>query len=139
MRNRVGDFVEMSENLDTAFGFDKVTKRHSIGDGIRWRYYKHWAQNVWAGEGRYKVDGDRSGCLYDDGLGCSRPLVFLARLYKKGRKEISALLSYPNGIGAVDTYFWEILPTRGFKGYYNCERFTSEVRMERRIRQLMLK
>jgi len=129
------------EELQKAFGFDKVVKWHDIGDGIKWRYYKHWGQNVWAGERRTEIrKEDRSGCLIEVpgfGMLCLRPRVFLARLYKKGDKEISAVLSYPHGMGVEDSYFWEIYPIRGFKGKHDCERFYSEEEMEKRIKELM--
>jgi len=139
-RDEIFDQLKVWEELQRAFGFDKVVKWHDIGEGVKWRYYKHWGQNVWAGEGRTEVFGDKGGCIIEVPSYprlCLKPIVFLARLYKKGDKEISAILSYPNGIGAEDTYFWEIYPIKGFRGEYDCERFLSEEEMEMRIKELM--
>lgn len=48
-------------------GFSKAIMWHDIGHGIKWRYYRHWGQNVYAGEGKFdrKDEGveDHSGCL----------------------------------------------------------------------------
>lgn len=47
---------------------------------------------------------------------------------------VSAFLSYPNGLGAVPTYFWEI-------SIHDCERFTgarAEEEMEAAIKSFLL-
>lgn len=138
------------------FGFEKVTMWHSIGNGIKWRYYRHWGQNHWAGEGYSDLKkfgrDDRSGCLSKDckvqtpldapGKGSwltmdmvTPPMVFLAREYFKGKERISAVLSYPDGLGAVDRYFWEIWPDKNG----DCSRFFSEKEMETAVKRLLNK
>ena len=126
------------------------TKSIDIGDGVSYRLHKHWAMNVWAGEGLYSYKGDGSGCLsktdrsgnqidlndkyaYISGM-CSRPLVVLQRIYKKGDKEISAVLSYPNGLSHQDTYFWETYPMKDG----DIDRFSSEEEMEEAIKKVLV-
>lgn len=108
------------------------TKEQKLVDGIKYRYHKHWGMNCWAGEGLTIKDGDRSGCLHEEEsrfYGCSKPSVVFQRIYYKGEKQISAVLSYPHGIGAVKRYFWEIYPSSNG----DVERFFDEEEMEKAI------
>jgi hypothetical protein len=102
---------------------------------IYWRFYKHWGQGYAAGEGLKHIGGDRSGCLDDDGR-TDRPFVVQARLYESLKGKVSAVYSYPNGLGAVDHYFWEIMPIEGELDH-EVERFDTEGPMERRIIELL--
>lgn len=115
------------------------TKAIEIGDGISYRLQKHWGMNVWAGEGLYELNGDASGCLhrnpFDQYLTCSRPLVVLQRIYEKGDKSVSAVLSYPNGLSHLGdkTYFWEIYPAKDG----DVEMFFDEDEMETAVREVL--
>lgn len=123
------------------------TKVIGIGNGIKYRLHKHWGMNIWAGEGLFIHNGDRSGCLTDyDIVGrpinkkyplstatCAKPLVVLQRIYYKGKKQISAVLSYPNGLSLIDKYFWEIYPSQNG----DIERFFDETKMEAKIKRLL--
>lgn len=118
------------------------TKWVKIGDGISYRLHKHWGMNAWAGEGLKIHNEDRSGCLVDETLGghiglTCKPIVVLQRIYKKGKKEMSAVLSYPHGITGSDEYCWEIYPMADG----DIERFfgeKAEQKMERRIKKELL-
>ncbi len=94
--------------------FFPTTQWHSIGDGVSWRPYKHWGTGVFAGEGLEIHNGDRSGCrrMIDGIWYVNSPSVVEARLYKNEIHNISAVFSYPYGIGAQEEYFWEIMPAR---------------------------
>ena len=125
------------------------TKSIDIGYGISYRPHKHWAMNVYAGEKLFSHMGDASGCLIAiaaDGTPlskndpcayisatCSRPLVVIQRIYTKGDKQVSAVLSYPDGLSHQDSYFWEIYPT--LDG--DIDRFNSEEVMEDAIRAIL--
>ena len=115
------------------------TQWHDIGDNIAWNYYKHWATGYLAGEGKtVGRNGDRSGCLeHIKGQAyTSPPYVVLARSYyllSDPSHAVSAVFSYPRGIGLIDTYFWEIYP--------GSERFfgeTAEADMEVTIKAILL-
>lgn len=110
------------------------TQWHQIGDGVAWRNYKHWGTGVYAGEGIERRNGDGSGCRTKiNGLWWTCvPTVVEARGYQKGDKMISAVFSYPGGIGIDPYYFWEIYPVDD-----GIERYTSEVEMEARIKELL--
>lgn len=115
--------------------FPGLYRRH-LTDGITWTFYKHWGQGYLAGEGIEEVNGDRSGCVrYMNGLPwTSKPVVAQARLYESDKGHISAVFSYPHGIGLEDGYFWEIYD------YDLCrdpERFSTEQDMERRIAEIL--
>ncbi len=119
------------------------TQWHDIGDAIYWNYYKHWATGYLAGEGKtVGHDGDRSGCLeYINGQAyTSPPYVVLARSYcllSDPSRSISAVFSYPRGIGLINEYFWEIYPGRDG----DPDRFlgeTAEVDMEAAIKAILL-
>lgn len=127
----------MNQGKDTTF--PGLTERH-LTDAITWNYYKHWGQGCLAGEGIRQVNGDRSGCLHQEGhlTYTNVPIVAQARLYKSEKGEISAVYSYPNGIGVCDTYFWEIWPVEGtFPDCEDPERFATEAEMEERIAALL--
>jgi hypothetical protein len=110
-----------------------------IGDGVSYVYVKYWGSNTWAGEGLESNKGDTSGCLRKPGcmpLGCcSRPIAVFQRVYSKGNKSISAVLSYPHGLAAEDNYFWEIYPC----GDGDIDRFSSEEEMEKAIKKELSK
>lgn len=121
--------------------FIPCTKPVSIGDDIYYRPHKHWGMNIWAGEGLYEMNGDASGCLHKDAkwpLGtCSKPIVVMQRIYWNGKKQISAVLSYPNGLSIQGEYFWEIYGD----GLDDIERFfdsNAEEEMETRIKELLI-
>jgi len=121
--------------------FFPCTKWVSIGGGVFYRPHKHWGMGVYAGEGKHINNGDRSGCLRDSPLNSfdetvSKPIVVLQRIYKKGNKELSAVLSYPNGLTFVDEYFWEIYPIKGgdIDRYFGS---SAEEQMERAIKGLL--
>src|SRR3990167_4228838 len=117
---------------------------HSIGDGIKWRYYRHWGQNYYAGEGS-QGRTDETGTVVDGSGGlktncqngicslgcCMKPIIFLAREYFKGKKRISAVLSYPKGLGIDPDYFWEIYPISDG----DVERFYSQKAMHKAIKK----
>jgi hypothetical protein len=112
--------------------FFKCIKPVDIGDGISYRIHKHWAMNYLAGEGETIYKGDRSGCLGDDGK-CYPPKVVIQRIYEKGGKHISAVLSYPQGINCSDQYQWEIyLVDDG-----DIQRFDDDSEMEDVIRRIL--
>lgn len=112
-------------------------KWHAVG-GIEWNLYKHWGQGVWAGEGLEVVNGDRSGCIKFIGVEryTSPPVIVQARTYRSNSTgaSLSAVYSYPMGIGLVDHYFWEIYPGRDGD---NPERFDSEDEMEQAIKEIL--
>jgi len=114
--------------------------RRQLTDSISWTFYKHWGQGYLAGEGIAEVHGDHSGCVhYFDGLPyVDAPHVAQARLYESSRGKVSAVYSYPNGIGIQNSYFWEIWTP----GQYELmpdgpERFDTETEMEQRIQEIL--
>ena len=122
----------MNENIDE---FPGLHVRH-LTLSITWRFYKHWGQGYLAGEGITERHGDRSGCLkMINGLPyVNAPFVAQARLYESAKGWISAVYSYPNGIGLIDTYFWEIYSPDLLS---DPERFTSEEKMEKRVAEIL--
>lgn len=117
------------------------TQWHDIGDGIAWRSCKHWGMGVWAGEGLEFRGDDRSGCRrrINGDWWASPPCVVESRVYRRGDLEISAVFSYPGGIGIVQEYFWETMPYfAGASLADEIERFMgpeSEKQMEAYIRE----
>ena len=116
--------------------FIPATMEREIAKDIVFRPIKSWHSNTYAGEKEEHLpnETDRSGCARKiDGLWyCPIPLSVTHRKYwhrKNPKYTISAFLSYPNGLGAVDKYFWEAL---GTINKYE-ERFFSEEEMERKI------
>ncbi len=122
----------------------ETTYWHDIGNGISWRRYKHASDGHLAGEGITSVYGDKSYCVHDiNGIDwTTRPVVVEARHYKKeGKPLISAVFSYPYGIGYETQYFWELF-TYGELGVGEdeIERFIgqdAEKEMEERIKELL--
>lgn len=130
--------------------WNKLNTWNKVNKTIKWRYYRHWGNNCHAGEGREGIRNkegkvvDGSGGLHsitgvltthsgnkvfgEARLMCSRPIVMLARHYVKGNEQISAVLSYPNGLSIVDGYFWEIYPYKG-----DIARFGSTAEMEKAV------
>lgn len=100
--------------------FIPCTMERSIGNGVWFRPIKSWHSGTYAGERLYTIPEtqDGSGCLLSwtdhSRQICSPPYSVTHRLYwherEKG-KAVSAFLSYPNGLGAYDKYFWEIYPS----------------------------
>ena len=117
--------------------FPGLSKRQ-LTDSISWRYYKHWGQNVWAGEGLEIKHGDRSGCVdvINGRHMTDVPCVVFARVYEGTQGWISAVYSYPHGIGAMDSYFWEIY-TPDQDIMEDVERFDTEEEMEQRVIELL--
>lgn len=109
---------------------------HQLTDSISWRFYKHWGQCYLAGEGRTDLNGDHSGGVrMMGGLPMTNaPCVAQARLYESAKGRISAVYSYPNGIGIEDHYFWEIYSSDLLD---DIERFDTEGEMEQRITELL--
>ena len=109
-----------------------------LTDSISWTFYKHWGQGYLAGEGLTNLHGDFSGGLkmINDQPMTSAPCVAQARIYESAKGWISAVYSYPNGIGIEDHYFWEIYsPDSDLLS--EVERFDTEDEMEQRIRELL--
>ncbi len=114
--------------------------QRQLTDEITWRFYKHWGQGYLAGEGIEEVHGDHSGCVHwINGMRwVSPPCVAQARLYESSKGDISAVYSYPNGIGAEDRYFWEIwAPGQHDLMPGGPERFDTEAEMEQRVIELL--
>lgn len=99
--------------------FIPATMSRAIGDGVFFRPIRSWHSGTYAGEKLEHMpqSTDRSGCLVDEYLGgvvrlCCPSLSVTHRLYwheNQPDKTISAFLSYPNGMGAANEYFWEAL------------------------------
>lgn len=117
--------------------FPGLTTRR-LTDRISWRFYKHWGQGYLAGEGIESVNGDHSGGLdiIHGRRMTNAPCVVQARVYEGPTGWISAVYSYPNGIGMMDNYFWEIYtPDQGIME--EVERFDTEEDMEQRVIELL--
>ena len=125
----------MSENKIPVDEFPGLYKRY-LTERITWRFYKHWAQGYLAGEGITEHYGDRSGCLQMiNGLPyVNVPRVVQARLYESAKGWVSAVYSYPHGIGLEDHYFWEIYAPGLIE---EPERFDTEREMEKRIQEVL--
>lgn len=116
--------------------FIPATMEREIGDNIVFRPRRAWHSGIYAGERLYQVDGDGSGCLRRGNDLCNPPLSVTHRLYwhkSNPSKIISSFLSYPNGMGACDEYFWEIYPAEDG----DIERFSSELEMEKAIIKIL--
>lgn len=117
--------------------FPGLRTRH-LTECITWTFAKHWGQGYLAGEGITNINGDYSGGLrmIEDLPYTNAPCVAQARVYRGPRGWVSAVYSYPNGIGAVSRYFWEIYtPDQTLMD--ECERFTEEEAMEHRIVEIL--
>ena len=114
------------------------TYEREIAPNIVFRPIKSWHSATYAGERITIHNGNRSGCMFESGSfrSCSIPLSVTHRIYwnKITKEEVSAFLSYPDAMGAVPTYFWEIYS----KKMADCERFDTESEMETRILSLLM-
>lgn len=115
------------------------TSPREIAPGIFFQPIRSWHSGVYAGEGLTSVDGDSSGCLRKDkdrfGLDyCSPPLTVTHRVYwnEKTGKDLSVFLSYPNGMGCCNSYFWEVYPVGD-----DIARFPTETEMEAEVVKLL--
>ena len=112
-----------------------VTQPLSLRKGIFVEDKQHWAMNVGAGEGLRSIRGDSSGCLDADGK-CRPPYVAIYRHYWSRKGRISCFLSYPDGMGSMPTYFWEIYCLEGDL-FEDIERFGTEGELLKRIKELL--
>ena len=92
--------------------FIPATMARPIGDGVFFRPIRSWHSGTYAGERLTKIPGttDLSGCLGHH----DRPLTVTHRVYwneTAPEKIVSSFLSYPDGMGACDVYFWEAYPS----------------------------
>ena len=112
-----------------------VTKPIAIAPGIYREDKMHWAMNSYAGLGVSEVNGDSSGCIYRrlserEGLKlCLVPKVAIYRHYWSSKGKISCFLSYPNGMGMLDDFFWEVYSLEGDL-FDDIERFDTEEECE---------
>lgn len=114
----------------TKYNFIPRTKNIKISENIFYRPIKSWHSGTFSGEGLYAIPGtsDASGCLKTHGV-CSPPLTVIHRIYWHKDYEdatFSAWLSYPNAMGLIPDYFWEI----SNKNEYDVHIFHSEQEME---------
>lgn len=123
--------------------FIPATMARAIGAGVFFRPIRSWHSGTRAGEKLERIPGstDRSGCLFDERVGgllvCSPPLTVTHRLYWHERdpsKTVSVFLSYPNGMGCSDEYFWESygIDPEDIKRYFG---ESAEAEMEDDVRQ----
>lgn len=93
--------------------FIPCTTARAINSDVFFRPVRSWHSGTFSGEKLEVVRGDRSGCARKEGAyswSCPIPLSVTHRLYwhkNAPDKTISAFLSYPNGLGCADEYFWE--------------------------------
>jgi hypothetical protein len=123
----------MDERNDYPIG---VTEPREIAPGIFMDNKKHWGMNSYAGEGRTEMGADSSGCLRKDSGSlelCPRPHVAIYRHYWSKKGKISCFLSYPNGMGYEDGYFWEIYTIGDKELFDDIERFSTESECEKAI------
>jgi len=126
--------MDPTEDVDF---FVPATRWHVLGEDIYWRPYQHYGTRCYAGEGLLHKKGDTSGCVTATLNGIpltNAPLIVEARLYRKEGHDISALLSYPNGIAPCDQYFWEVYDLTLLNERME---FTTEEDMEQHIMSLM--
>lgn len=102
--------------------FLPATREIEIAGGVRYRPIRSWHTGCFAGEHITSINGDASGCakLVAGAWATSPPYTVTHRLYwhpSNPEKCVSAFLSYPNGMGCCDEYFWEA-------SVNDCERFT---------------
>jgi hypothetical protein len=120
--------------------FLPCTREVDIGDNVVYRPIRSWHNGAYAGEHRTNVDGDGSGCmkqLSDHRQIADVPRTAIHRLYwnrKNPENTVSAFLSYPDGMGAVQRYFWENYPA---KDSDDVSRHFSEEEMENEIREML--
>lgn len=124
--------------------FIPCTREIEIGRSVVYRPVRMWHSGTYAGEGFTSVRGDGSGCLkrgaeatHDHHI-APRPSSVVTRLYwnrNKPARKISALLSYPGGMGCVDEYFWEATIESDTDGITRWTGDNAEAEMEEAIRQ----
>ena len=118
-----------------------VVEPREIAKGIFMQDRQHWAMNSFAGEGLTVVNGDRSGCVIKDGWKgldvVLVPKVAIYRHYWSTKGKISCFLSYPNGMGYHNGYFWEVYCLEGGL-FEDVERFSTEKELEKRIIKLLI-
>jgi len=125
------------------------TKERHVTPDIVFRPIRSWHCNTYAGEGLFNNHGDGSGCLIKDKEKdlfkiCHQPKAVTHRIYwhkNHPGEHISSFLSYPDGMGAVPSYFWEIYPVESEEGYSDIERFygdNAEQEMEKRVIELLM-
>lgn len=112
-----------------------VTQPLPLGKGIFVEDRQHWAMNSYAGEGLREVGADASGCLGMDGK-CQPPRIAIYRHYWSKKGKISCFLSYPNGMGSRNQYFWEIYSLEG-NLFDDIERFNTEGELLKRVKELL--
>ena len=100
--------------VDRGERFVPCTREIEIAPNIVYRPVRIWHTGVFAGENIASVGGDRSGCVGNiDGIPMTHvPSTVTHRVYwNRSRPDIcvSAFLSYPGAMGAVDEYFWEAM------------------------------
>lgn len=128
-------------SLTPGLDFIPATLEREIFPHIVFRPIKSWHSGTYAGEGLYTIPGtsDGSGCLRRDTIGplkvCGQPLTVTHRAYwhTQTGEWISSFLSYPNGMGAWDRYFWEIY----FRKTDFASRFPEEAEMEQTVIALL--
>lgn len=113
--------------------FIPATKEINVTRKIVYRPIKSWHSATFAGEKLEKLPGtnDGSGCMKRAKLYGELdwdmtyiPKTVTHRLYwhKDNPKEtMSAFLSYPDGMGSCNEYFWEAYPIKG-----DVERWTGD-------------
>jgi hypothetical protein len=107
------------------------TRVIEIERGVVYRPIVSWHAGNLAGMRMRDVMGDRSGCveLVNGREMTSIPKSVIHRHYwhpSQPDRVVSAFLSYPYGLGAVDHFFWEC-------SWGDVERFETEEEMERAI------
>lgn len=116
--------------------FIPATRAVPIGRDVVYRPIRSWHSGTFAGEGLRTVGDDASGCVIGEMRGfdvAMLPKSVTHRIYwniDKPEQSVSAFLSYPNGLGSRNTYFWEMMLPEG----EDVERFDSEEEMELVIR-----
>lgn len=122
--------------------FIPTTMSRHIGDNVFFRPIRSWHSGTYAGERLTHMpdNDDRSGCVREDARGiliCRPPYTVTHRLYWRHpdqAKIISAFLSYPNGMGACDEYFWEVYSIEPDGGITRFTGENAEAKMEEVIR-----
>jgi hypothetical protein len=130
------------DGVEYGSAFIPTMMNRMISKSVCFRQVKCWHSLTYAGEGLTKIPNqdDASGCIGKDGR-CNKPYSVCHRVYwnvVNPAIQISAVLSYPKGLGGCDTYFWEIYSSGKF--FDDCERFfgeNGEKKMEQRIIELM--
>lgn len=128
----VTDMVLHTLTRDGKSIFLPATCNREVVPGIVYRAIRSWHRGTYAGEGLEQVHGDASGCIKSVNVSnppvntrgaittlsmdmnmTTQPKTTDHRLYWHvdfPDDTISAFLSYPNGMGMCDSYFWEAYP-----------------------------